>query len=578
MSFKFLAFKRVFNSTDIDTMKNRIIPFASILFISCSQLETSSRGPSSLESIAGKSCQSAINSLFRINTRKNKIKNYREAAEILYKEYFNHSDSTYKKISENVNSFEKFEFLRILLEKKVPEDHLLVKNFNRVKRIEQVYNFQILLETYQDLITTIPFNSLLKANNENSVHLIWSLSDRGKGELLKHILKSKMANSFNNYSTVALLQAIEADIPVEQLIRELDQYSRIDNPFALKFNQAVLDHDLAVRNLDYRDIKNKEQLEESLSEVGFDGERISKYSEAMPEEFLRDFSPSSIELDKSMRELFGRDLRLEAFDTGSAFSVYKVRNSKGNVVAVFKPSERPFTNFRLETDFFSMRNAFEKDGRQYRDKVFYELNVLFNLNMVPPSSVAESSHYRKGNVIGFLHNYTEGKKATPAQLKSVSKHEAQGMYLLDIITGHQDRHSRNWLIGEEGDVKLIDNDLILHRTKKVRWRKFTKIDKYLPQAKGKIDSDLADKIISIDSKEFSSLLLRNGIPPQAIKYAVIRLEGIQEGIIKGVPLEELVKKYQNLSVINYKSAKYVFYGAAPVIATGAVIHEFTKEE
>ncbi len=560
-------------------MKKYLIPFTCTFLISCSTYNTSNRSPSSLLKGAKKSCKTAISYLFETRLNRNRIKNHKEAAYTLYREYFKNDHSEYFNFTESVNSFEKFELLRVLLENKVSSDNAFFRNAHRFSKIEQIYNLQIILESKNIQLKKTPLSQILKAKTEDSVHLIWSLAEAKRYDLLEQILKKGLSNRFNNYSTIALSRALENNISTEEILKNLDIYIKANNPLELKLHKAFNDHnfDRSLLN-DIKHINNQEDLIQTLAELGLRHEEVSQYTSTMPKEFLRDFSPSSIKLNKSMRELFGQDLNLESFDTGSAFSVYKVRNKKGNVVAVFKPSERPFTNFRLETDFFSMKNAFEKNGRQYRDKVFYELNVLFNLNMVPPSSVAESSHFRKGNVIAFLHNYTEGKKATTKQLKAVKKHEAQGMYLLDIITGHQDRHSRNWLIGEQGDVKLIDNDLILHRTKKVRWRKFTKIDKYLPQAKGQIDKELADKIMNISSEEFSSLLLRNGIPPQAIKYAVLRLEGIQEGILKKMPLEVLVQKYQNLSIVNYKSVKFLMYGAIPTLSAGAIIHEVTSEE
>jgi hypothetical protein len=258
------------------------------------------------------------------------------------------------------------------------------------------------------------------------------------------------------------------------------------------------------------------------------------------------------------------DLRLEKMDTDSANAVYKAINGDGEIVAIFKGDAitKKLNRLLNERDLFSFKQSMEKRGLQKRSLVVGDLDKEMKLDLVPSIQEAETSEKQKGTLQTFLKGYETGNKAPKAWIEKVSRAQAQEGMLFDTLLGMADRHTQNWMVNPDGDLKLIDTDHILYLTQKIRWRERPSFQKNFPNLEGTTEPEVAKKFLSLTPERLGEILKERGLPDSAIENAQTRLADIQQGLRDGDPVEKIAKDNSILSIMNYRNTTAIVMGAA----------------
>jgi len=248
-------------------------------------------------------------------------------------------------------------------------------------------------------------------------------------------------------------------------------------------------------------------------------------------------------------------LKIEPFEElKRTFSIYKVLNEEDKVIGIFKPEEFGIVNYMSMLDIVSLRRTIEEGGKLKRDISSYELSEAFGFNLVAKTELINESKVR-GSAMDFLDGYVTGRKAEKEWFQKVSSRKVQAMYLFDIVLGHQDRHADNFMINSSGDLKLIDNDLVLHNVEKLRWHNYTNINELFPHAIGKIDPIVKDKVMSLDEDNIVEILRANGISDNAITFALNRFKYIKDAISKDHPIEEILTGFDHMAKISCRAMR-----------------------
>jgi hypothetical protein len=249
------------------------------------------------------------------------------------------------------------------------------------------------------------------------------------------------------------------------------------------------------------------------------------------------------------------DLTIEPFEElKRTFSIYKVTNKEGKIIGIFKPEEFGIVNYVSMLDIVAMRRTIEDGGKLKRDISSYELSEAFGFNLVAKTETIDESRAR-GTAMEFLDGYVTGRKADREWYSKVSPKKVQAMYLFDIVLGHQDRHADNFMLNANGDLKLIDNDLVLHNVEKLRWHNFTNIEELFPHAMGKVDPAVKDKVLSITEEHIAEILKTNGISDAAAAFAINRFRYIKEGIESNRNIEDILSDFDHMAKISCRAMR-----------------------
>lgn len=258
---------------------------------------------------------------------------------------------------------------------------------------------------------------------------------------------------------------------------------------------------------------------------------------------------------KKMRQIkIGEELTIEPFDeVKRTFSIYKALNKEGKIIGIVKPEETGIVNFVSMLDIVSMRRTIEEGGKLKRDISSYKLSEAFGFDLVAKTEMINDKIH--GTKMDFLDNYVTGRKADKSWFKKVSVKKAQAMYLFDIVLGHQDRHADNLMVNSEGDLKLIDNDLVLHNVEKLRWHNFTNAEELFPHAIGKIDNSIKEKVMELSEKRITHILKEAGLEEDAIKFALNRYRYIRQAVEEDKTLVEIMNDFDHMARISCQAMR-----------------------
>lgn len=248
-----------------------------------------------------------------------------------------------------------------------------------------------------------------------------------------------------------------------------------------------------------------------------------------------------------IKRITGLDIRV--FENKRTFTMYKVLDDEGEIAALLKPEEGGLLNFFSMTDPLTLRRTIEAGGKINRDVASLELSKAFQLDLLPNVKTVSFREYR-ATKIDFLDGFVTGKSAPPNWRERVKKEDVQSMYLFDMILGHQDRHLDNVMINENGVMKLIDNDLVLHKEEGIRWRNSTDLRKDFPQGTGEVEPEVRDKFISLSDKDFMKTLWANGMPEESIKYALARFHYVKKSLQENRKLESILDDFSNMARVS----------------------------
>jgi hypothetical protein len=275
-------------------------------------------------------------------------------------------------------------------------------------------------------------------------------------------------------------------------------------------------------------------------------------------------------------------LNLTRLQTGSLNPVFKASRPDGTVVAIFKPDSQKFTlkdslmrTFSIEWDLTRMGRVYEQNFESRREAVTYQLSKSLGFNNVPRSTRGVTDVGTRGTLQQFLRDHVEGdslKKEAPQKLAAISKEEVERMYLLDAILGAQDRHSRNWMVSESGQIKLIDNDNVLPLQKDLAWKNSTSIHDYFPQAFGSVTKENREAVLALSPDKLDSLLAESNIPNSARTFAILRLESLQSMLKNDVPLENIATSFSTKAAWGYnKDTVVTVIGVGAAVAGGILV-------
>lgn len=259
---------------------------------------------------------------------------------------------------------------------------------------------------------------------------------------------------------------------------------------------------------------------------------------------------------KKLRQItIKENLTIEPFEElKRTFSIYKVMDREGKIIGIFKPEEFGIVNYVSMLDIVAMRRTIEDGGKLKRDISSYELSEAFGFNLVAKTETIDESSAR-GTAMEFLDGYVTGRKAQKEWFSKVSPKKVQAMYLFDIVLGHQDRHADNFMLNAAGDIKLIDNDLVLHNVEKLRWHNFTNIQELFPHAMGQVDPVVKDKILSLTEEHIEEILKSNGISDSATTFAINRFRYIKEGVENNRKIEDILKDFDHMAKISCRAMR-----------------------
>ena len=261
-------------------------------------------------------------------------------------------------------------------------------------------------------------------------------------------------------------------------------------------------------------------------------------------------------------------LRLELVNTGTANLVYKAINGEGQVVAIFKgdAASKPLLLTFIEWDVFTLSRQMEKNGLARRSLVVSDIDQKMGLDLIPVTVNAEGDNGAKGTLQKFLDGYTAAKDALvdperAVSVEKISKPQGQKAILFDTLLGMGDRHNGNWMVNSEGDLKLIDSDMVLFLRPSIRWY-FPGSLHSLPQAQGVVAAEVKDSFLKLKPSDLEQILKGRDIPPKAIHYATQRLLNIQAALRRGDPIEKIARDNTIQSVINYKRGVAAIAGSS----------------
>jgi hypothetical protein len=272
---------------------------------------------------------------------------------------------------------------------------------------------------------------------------------------------------------------------------------------------------------------------------------------------------TDLDFEMAKDEFGEKVLVLEKADFHASNEIFLAKNSKSEIMAIFKTAEvSKFLNRLLNNwDLLSFHRQMEPGGLNKRSIVTSEVARAANLSISPLTVAATNSKGEEGTLQKYLAGYKTGKDADPEWVQRVSRVQSQEMILLDIVLGMADRHNRNWMVNEKGDLKIIDTDHVLYLTEHIRWQS---ISEEFPQSKGLVEPQVAEKLLSLKVDELTKLMRDRGIPEAGIHFAMQRLLGVQNALTDHHTLESIEKDFTILS-----STTYLNLGARLIIGFGA---------
>lgn len=171
-------------------------------------------------------------------------------------------------------------------------------------------------------------------------------------------------------------------------------------------------------------------------------------------------------------------------------------------------------------------NPFEMDSAR-REGLFHNLaRDFFGLGdyVTPTAVVAHPKHDREMAII--QHVYGQHRHENPDAFREIAKEgEANGEHhklaMLDHILSNPDRHGYNYLLGEDGKIKLIDNGRAFYYDGGIGG-----VD-YLNKHNAPLHPDAAKWLASLDPAELDLQMRRHSAPEKFVRHATSRLKSAQ---------------------------------------------------
>lgn len=274
-----------------------------------------------------------------------------------------------------------------------------------------------------------------------------------------------------------------------------------------------------------------------------------------------------------------QDGRLDKFiSVGSPYQISKIHSGSNGMIYLARPKEGGAALILKSPDGSqSLEDLFlfgEKGHRLVKREVLnYEFDQLLGLNVVAPTRAVVTE---KGGIYSAQDFLEDGfktlDKASSTALEKANPKDVQKSVLLDFLLGQSDRTSTNWMIDQNGNIRLIDNSMSLPGLRV----SFLNTNSHLHYFKGiikqGIDPSLRELFQSLNENQMIQFLSNYKLSDRAIDAAIFRLN-----MVKKLLREEPDHALEIIAKINSgQKLKLFLGGSAALIGTYVIYNKFEK--